>query len=360
MSERLIKLQDELEKGRLLGPAIRPQDFLSTGSTLLNLALSNRWDGGFLKGTYVLFVGDTDSGKTFICMTCLAEASINPEFDDYRFILMNKERGMLMDVERFFGEGVASRLELFYPENLEDMYFELDDLLAEEQPFICVVDSIDALSTDYEAKKFEERKKGRRTGKAVAGDYGDGKAQLHSRNIRRVLSGLERTKSIVIFINQTRDLLDANPYGPRSTHSGGRAISFYATMKIWSSVKGTINKVYKDKKRQIGIVSRIQVVRSRITGKRCEVEVPIYHSFGIDDVGSCVDYLVAEGHWKKSGGVIVAPEFELKGQKETLVRKIEESDQEMALRRLVGKVWKDIDEACKVTRKFRYARKSDE
>jgi len=60
--------------------------FLSTGSTLLNLACTGKPYYGFAKGHYYFIVGDSVSGKTFLSLTCLAEASINPNFDNYRFI----------------------------------------------------------------------------------------------------------------------------------------------------------------------------------------------------------------------------------------------------------------------------------
>jgi len=62
--------------------SISDSNLLSTGSTLLNLACSGRVNGGFLKGFYYFIVGDSKSGKTFLSLTCLAEASINKDFDD--------------------------------------------------------------------------------------------------------------------------------------------------------------------------------------------------------------------------------------------------------------------------------------
>lgn len=348
-------IEEALTKPRVLRKSLQKSDFLSTGSTLLNLALTDTFYGGFIKGTYVLFVGDTDSGKTFVCMTCFAEASINPAFDDYRFVLINKERGMLMDVAHFFGPEVDRRLETKYCENLEDMYFELDDMLEGDKPFICVVDSIDALSSEYEGKKFTQRKTAAKKGTEAKGDFGDGKAKIHSGNIRRILSGLERTGSIVVFINQSRDKIDALPFEPKKTHSGGRAISFYATMKIWSSVAGQLTKTYKGKKRQIGIMSRVKIVRTRVTGRHREVDVPIYHSVGIDDIGGCIDYLVSEKHWSRNdSGIITAREFDFQGRREQLVDHIESNDFELDLKDIVADVWKDIEAACQVKRKSRY------
>ena len=72
------------------------RDLLSTGSTLLNLACSENPFGGFLKGKYYLLVGDSDSGKTFLSMSCFAEAMIQKPFKNYRLIYDYVEDGMLM------------------------------------------------------------------------------------------------------------------------------------------------------------------------------------------------------------------------------------------------------------------------
>ena len=61
-------------------------NLLSSGSTLLNLACSNNPFGAFLAGHYYWFAGDSDTGKTFLCMTCFAEALRHPLFKNYKLI----------------------------------------------------------------------------------------------------------------------------------------------------------------------------------------------------------------------------------------------------------------------------------
>jgi hypothetical protein len=75
------------------------------------LSCSGNAKGGFAKGKYHFIVGDSASGKTWLSLTCLAEAAMNPEFENYRFIYDNVEDGALMDIERFFGSKVAERIE---------------------------------------------------------------------------------------------------------------------------------------------------------------------------------------------------------------------------------------------------------
>src|SRR4051812_12715337 len=84
--------------------------YVSTGSTRLNLAISGKSYGGFQKGTYNLFVGDSSSGKTFITLTTLAEAANNPAFDDYQLIYDPAEGGAKMDFGHFFGQKLAERI----------------------------------------------------------------------------------------------------------------------------------------------------------------------------------------------------------------------------------------------------------
>ena len=66
-------------------------DYLGTGSTLLNLACTGKLQGGFLKGHYYSVVGDSSSGKTFLALTCFAEAAINKNFKEFRLIYVLAE-----------------------------------------------------------------------------------------------------------------------------------------------------------------------------------------------------------------------------------------------------------------------------
>jgi len=339
---------------------IGPSDLLSTGSTLLNLACTGRIEGGYVKGNYFFLVGDSVSGKTWLSFTCLAEAAMNSEFDDYRFIYDGPEGGALMDIPRFFGQAVADRLEKDeQSETVEDFYFRMDDVLGGDKPCIYILDSMDALSSESEGEKFEKRKKARDDGKLkeAKGSYGDGKAKVNSAHMRRVLGPLQETGSILIVINQTRDNVGAGLFESKKTRSGGHALKFYACCELWSSRAGVIDKQVRGKKREQGIKCKVRIKKNRITGRERAVTIPIYHSFGIDDVGSCVEYLVDEGRWDTvKSGVITAtglgPDVSLK--KEKIIQHIEEREMVDDLRGIVGDVWGEIEKLCEVKRRKRY------
>lgn len=365
---------------------IKAKDLLSSGSTMLNLAATGRPNGCFAKGHYYWIVGDSDSGKTFLTLTCLAEACINPNFDDYDIIFDNGEDGALMDIERFFGPRLVERIRPpagtknnpKYSATIEELYYNFDDAVKRGKPFIYLQDSIDALDTKDDEEKFEQQKRAYRSGKKgkaaasedgeeggeakTTGTYGTAKAKLNSRLIKRVIRGCRDLKSIAMFISQTRDNIGFGARFNPSTVSGGKALKFYATLQIWTSPLGKIRKDIRGKKRQLGIVAKVQLRKNRITGRDRTVQVPIYHSVGIDDIGGMVDYLVDEKHWggKFAQGqsvcnTVEATEFDYAGPREKLVRKIQEEERESELKTLVKETWNDIEEACKVQRKSKYA-----
>jgi len=344
-------------------------NLLGTGSTLLNLALSGKADGGIPAGKYVFFVGDSSSGKTFLALTTLAEAQLSDHFKSYRIIFDNAEDGALMDFNRYFGPTVAEKLEPARvdadgdpqpSQTIEEFYFNLDDALDKAEkgkPFIYVLDSMDALSSDYEGKKFDEAKNASRKGKDAKGSYGDGKAKMNSTYLRRAVARIRDTGSVLIVISQTRDNIDAGMFEPSKTRSGGHALKFYAAAEIWSSVGGKLKKTVHGKDRQIGIVARLAIKKNRITGKEWSVQVPLHWSTGIDDVGSMVDFLTDEKQWpvNKSGQIDGSGDFKgCSGYREQVIQYIEENDLEGDMRELVADVWGTVEDAYKVERKSRY------
>lgn len=301
--------------------------------------------------------------NTWLSLACMAEAAICPAYDRFRFIFDNVEKGAQMDLRRHFGKRMAERLEApchlpdglpWHSERIEDFYVNLDTALS-RGPCIYVLDSMDALSSKDEQLKFQEVKEEAKGGKPAKGSYGDGKAKKNSGFLRQMLSPLDRTGSILIVISQTRDNIDSFSFETK-TRSGGRAPSFYAQTEVWSSVVQKLTKEVRGQKRHIGNACEFHLKRSRYTGHEARVRVPIYFTAGVDDVGSCVDYLVAEKQWPKAekGGRITSPDFEFAGSREVMVAHIEEENLEDELRSLVAQVWVDVEMESGVERKRRY------
>lgn len=340
------------------------ESLLSTGSSMLNLACSGRINGGFLSGKYYLLVGDAAAGKTMLSLTCLAEATISEEYSDYRLIYDNIEDGCAIDLARFFSEEFAERLEApqsdsdgnpIYSSTVEEFYYHLDDLAAANVPFIYVLDSMDALRTEADDAKFEEHKKAAQKGTSAAGSYAMTKAKLNSEMLRRALPGLRRNGSILIIIAQTRANVGFG-FDPK-TRSGGHALRFYAFNEIWLSLGAKIKRAIRGKPRKIGDSIKAKVKKNRTTGRLHEVSFDIYPAFGIDDTGSIVDFLVAEGGWSKSRSQIIAPSLQVTKPRESLIHFIEKSDERLGSVKVEAEeVWRTLEEekAKCVTRRNRF------
>jgi len=267
---------------------------LSTGSTLLNLRLSGRYDGGLMPGKMMLIVGDSSAGKTFQALTMLAEAAHNPNFKDYELYYDDAENADEFDKNKLFGKQYAKRVQSPYPdkcgsETLEEFYYTLDSLLDKGKPIIYVMDSMDSVPSIDEEAKFDEAKAFEK-GNKPKGSYGDGKAKVNSQNLRKMMSRLESTGI-------------GNTYVPK-TRSGGNALKFYASYEVWmapgAAIKTMVNKI----DRPVGKTTKIKITKNKATGMVGEVEYPLYYHFGIDDAASMVDFLLAEGKWKSAGAYV--------------------------------------------------------
>lgn len=349
---------------------------LDSGSRLVNLAASGHPDWAMLSGGFYWMVGDSDTGKTVLTVGFLAEASINPQFDGYDLIFDNAEDGAMMPIEQFYGKSLADRLQPpklvdgapVYSRTIEEFYFNLDDRIQaarlhdkkkkrKGKPFIYLLDSMDKLGTAYSREKFEQKKEAHEEGREAAGDYGDGKAKINSTYIRDVCADLQETNSILIILSQTRDNPAALKFQPKSVVAGGRSLKFYAQWQLWSRKAGDEFKTVHGTKRQVGIRVTVDFRKNRFSGKQWDVDLLIYWSHGLDDTGSCIDFLIQEKRIAKSDdGVLTSSDFEFKGKRAALIEKIESENMERQLRCVVTEVWKEIEEKCVVHRKSRYSR----
>lgn len=365
---------------------------ISTGSTLLNLALTENPNVGFLPGHYYWYAGSSESGKTFFSMACFAESTINETYQNYRLIYDNVEDGMLMDCDKLFNEDVSDRVEPptgtkddpRYSITVEDFYYNLDDAFYEAgwdarkrlpskvrdpRPFIYVLDSENSLDSVAASEKFHKNKQahrksekkaygggdeGEKEDEKIAGSYGDGKAKKHSEFLRKAMPALRRTKSILIIVSQTRDDI-GSPLPGAQTTSGGRALKFYATAQIMTQSTGNIIKTVLGKSRKVGTHVKASVRKSRHTGKHSEVEIDIFPSHGIDDVGDCVDYLIDEDVLPKKGeGKFAA--FGTIGGRDKIIKVILRDGLENDLKTMCTERWAEVQAASAVVRKNRYAK----
>jgi hypothetical protein len=101
------------------------------------------------------------------------------------------------------------------------------------------------------------------------------------------------------------------------------------------------------------------VTKNKITGKVREVTIPIYYSYGLDNISSCIDFLLDESHWAGGGKVAINTQgdFELDKpvSRNKLIELIEEDNLEKELSQIVAKVWKKVEDSLVLKRRSKYA-----
>jgi hypothetical protein len=344
----------------------RPKDrrkllLLPSPSTLFNCACSDNPFGAFDVGHPVNIIGDSSSGKSIFALSMMAEIFYSPimKKHNFRFIYDDAENANTFDMHYLFGEEFAEAVEA--PEwdeeldeplpsrTIEDFHCNVCDALEGDRPVIYVLDSFDSVDSEQDIKKTEEMRMARKKGNKMKGDYGMSKPKKASQLLRNICGRLKRTKSLLIIISQTRD--NINPISfEKKTRAGGRALKFYCHHEIWLAMAGKL----MSKKHPIGNSVKCKITKNKLTGKFRIIDFPIFYDYGVDDIRSCIDWLVAEKFWSKSGTSINAKEFGLKGQVGTLVRLIEEQQLEYKLRKLVGEKWTEVEESLRLNRKPKY------
>jgi RecA/RadA recombinase len=241
-----------------------------------------------------------------LAMQIMAEAVNSPHFQDYRLLYADVEGGARFD-PALFGKKLDQKLEYVTMHNgepfqtVEDFYAYLDAQLRKKKPFICVLDSMDALSSTSEMERFDanvqQRQKDLDNDKAYTNlsmGYGDGKAKVNSTSLRRIRNQLPVSGSILIILCQEREAITGMVAGNR-VRSGGKALTFYADYEIWFSMKGKLERTIDGHKRTYGQETGVQIKKNRITGIRTDLKFPILQGVGISDTDAVLDWLMEEG-----------------------------------------------------------------
>jgi recombination protein RecA len=340
-----------------------PLIYIPTGNVMLNLACSDKAHGGYGGGKMVNVIGDSSSGKTILALTTFAEAACLPYLDEYRFIYDEPEVALEFNIPKMFGKAVADRMES--PNGVDDegrprasdtieaFHDNVKRAIKDGRPFIYVLDSLDSISSKAEVEKSEEDFKSREAGKETTGSYEMSKPKQLSGILRQIVRDIKTTESELIIISQTRDKVDLMSR-EKTTRSGGRALKFYCTHEIWLQMIGKIIK----SERIIGNKVKARVKKNKITGKEREVEFPIFYDYGSDSIGACINFLIEEKRWKKTGREIDAIDLAITGTKTdfggSLVKQIEEGNLEEKLFKIAEEEWLRIEERIKLNRKQKY------
>jgi len=343
---------------------LRRAPLLSSGSTLLNLACSDTPDGAFPVGAMTNIVGDSNAGKSVEALTCLAEAANSEYFAEHEKVLDDTEIANHFDLAYMFGNRAAGQIVApnyhkesglpVFSRTVEDFQGNVFSRFKAGKPFIYIEDSLDAITTEAdEAKVYGDIEK-REKGEDIKGSYNMSKPKKMSEMLGPMCQGLANTNSLVIIVSQTRD--DINPMTfKKKTRSGGKALKFYAAVEIWTAVIKQFKKGPKESALPIGALCRFKVERTKLTGKSRTVDLPIYYDYGIDNIGSCIDFLLKVSFWGKDKESIVPTGLGVaKCGREKLIKIVEKENLELKLDQLTAKAWHIREDSIKLNRKRKY------
>lgn len=357
--DTIKEVASRLSRPKPKAECLRPEDALSTGSTLLNLEMSGHADAGFFPKRIYRFIGKSGSGKTWLTLNAFAEACRNKRYAKHRLIHDNPEDGAQMDFEYYFGADVARRIEARKPRTVEEFCGAANDLFKKGDPFICILDSVDALTTlDDQAyrKKLYSAIRNRKNLDEISGTMGTAKAKALSAGFNELCANIHESDSIIIVIQHAKVNIGRDAFFKPLTVSGGLSPQYFADVTIWTAVSGTLSKSVGDSKYKTGITVALKIDKNRHTGNENRlVEIPILNKYGMDDITSCIEYLIENKHWTKKDGGIYAPEFGDKPMRRAeLIETIESADLEPELKQIVAGKWQEIEDELTPQRKRRY------
>jgi len=343
-------------------------ELIPSGSTMLNLACSDDPSGAFVLGRIVTLPGGSASGKTMLMLTMLAECARNKRFDDYDFIYDDGEETFDgFNIEYLFGEALSKRIsppgvdengKPLHSGTIQDFKASILTRMEKERPCIYILDSLDSLTSDEELRReYNQALVKAKTPEAVQelkGSYKTEKAKAIGETLRMVNGKIKHSKSALFIVQQERAKIGVS-FGPKKSTSGGMAPYFYSSHQVWLNMLSSIVKEVKKLKRKTGNKIVASVKKNKITGKIRDVNFDIYYDYGVDDLSSCVDFLVSSGYWKKKGTMIQAKGLDLLQTKTKLIREIEEKDLQKDLQRITAEAWLLIEDQIKLKRKRKYS-----
>jgi recombination protein RecA len=281
------------------------KEWVGTGSTMLDLAISNRKYGGFPVGRVSEITGLEQSGKSLLA----AHALLNTQKKGGLAVYIDTENAIATEYLSAIGLNLKDML--YIPlETVEDIFETVDVIIDKvrssdkDRLVTIVIDSIAGASTKTEmAADFDKD------------GYATAKALIISKAMRKITNLIGRERICLIITNQLRQKLNAPAFSDPWTTPGGKGIPFHASVRLRLSSIGAIKAKREGRDEIVGSRVKAKLVKNRCGPPLRECEYEVYFDSGIDDYSSWLTVmkehnLVSQsGAWyswtdKRSGEVI--------------------------------------------------------
>ena len=297
---------------------------IPTGSMMLDMALGI---GGVPRGRIVELYGPESSGKTTVALHIIAEAQ--KMGGEVAFI--DVEHALDPTYAEALGVNIDSLL-VSQPDSGEQALEIAEALVRSGAIDVLVVDSVAALTTKAE----------------IDGEMGDSHvgqlARLMSQAMRKLTAVISKSKCVAIFINQVREKIGVM-YGNPETTPGGRALKFYASVRM----EVRRGEPIKDGSSQIGNRTKVKINKNKVAPPFREAEFDILYGQGISRTGEVIDVAVELGIVKKGGAWFSYEDQKLGQGRENAKKTLEENPDLM--KEIEDKIMEHKDELMATSKK---------
>ncbi|MCS0504536.1 recombinase RecA [Ancylobacter mangrovi] len=276
----LTQIERHFGKGSIMrlgkNDRIMEIETVSTGSLGLDIALGI---GGLPRGRVVEIFGPESSGKTTLALHTIAESQKKGGVCAF----IDAEHALDPIYARKLGVDLDGLL-ISQPDAGEQALEIADTLVRSGAVDVLVVDSVAALTPRAE----------------LDGEMGDNQpgmqARLMSQALRKLTASINRSHTMVIFINQIRMKIGVM-YGSPETTTGGNALKFYSSVRLDIRRIGAI----KERDEVVGNQTRVKVVKNKLAPPFKQVEFDIMYGEGVSKMGELIDLGIKAGVVEKSG-----------------------------------------------------------